>query len=427
MNFKGFDDWIEIFEGGTQIDSKGRPHDGDAVIDLALKTFDPSYHEPPLTKGHPEHDEPSFGWVSSLKKGTHNGVNTLLMKTKDVVSDFEDMVKAGSYKKRSASFYPDGRLRHVGFLGALPPAVKGLADLSFSDNDDAIVFDFSDTSPWTWGTIAGVFRKIREWFIEKEGKETADSIIADWDIEAIKDAEKNATSESGIQPEFGEHKTDPPDRRRTSKKEEKIMTFMEFMEIFKFWKEAEKNPDMQLPGVGGKAPVGEDKTFSEADIDAAKKEAAGDERKKVETEFAEKERTAKREARTKEIAGFCEGLVKEGKLTPALVKYGVPEILSFMADHDDVIEFGESKEKATMYDRFKGLFETEFPKLINFGEIATRDNTAAGGNAAEKLEGLIRKKREADKDLSYSAAFSEVQSENPDLVTEYQQEMAEQG
>ena len=425
MKFKGFDDWIEIFEGGTQIDSKGRSHDGDAVIDLALKTFDPSYHEPPLTKGHPEHDAPSFGWVNDLKKGTHNGINTLLMKTKDVVSDFEDMVKTGRYKKRSASFYPDGRLRHVGFFGAIPPAVKGLADLSFSDNDDAIVFDFSDTNPWTWNTIAGIFRKMREWFIEKEGKETADSIIPDWDIEAMKDAEKNATSEAGIQPEFREHKTDPPGQRRASKKEEKIMTFTEFMEMFKFWKEAEKNPDMQLPNTEGKGAGDGDKTFSEADIKTAGEEAAKAEREKVETEFAEKDRAAKRAARTSEITAFCEGLVKEGKLTPGLIKYGVPEILSFMASHDDVIEFGESKEKATMYDRFKGLFETELPKLINFGEIAKRDNTAAGGNAAEKLEGLIRKKRETNKDLSYSAAFSEVQKENPDLATEYQQELAE--
>ena len=39
------------------------------------------------------------------------------------------------YEKRSASFYPDGRLRHVGFLGAAPPAVKGLAGIAFGQED----------------------------------------------------------------------------------------------------------------------------------------------------------------------------------------------------------------------------------------------------------------------------------------------------
>ena len=421
MKFKGFDDWIEVFRTGTHTDSAGniREWKEDDLKKIA-ENYDPEKNEAPIVIGHPTDSSPAYGWVEKIK--TEGGI--LWAKCKDIIPEFADMVKKGLFKKRSISLSSDLTLRHIGFLGATPPAVKGLADLKFSKNKGTISFEFNDTSPWTWGTIAGVFRKIREWFIEKEGKETADSIITDWEIEAIKDAEKNATSESGIQPEFGEHKTDSPDQRRTSKKEEKVMTFKEFMEIFKFWKEAEKNPDMQLPGARGKAPEAGDKSFSEADIETAKKEAAGAERKKVETEFAEKDRTTKRAARTSEISDWCEELIKKEKLTSGLVKYGVPEILSFMADHDDIIEFGESKEKATMYDRFKGLFETELPKLVNFGEIATRDNTAAGGNAAEKLEGLIRKKREADKDLSYSAAFSEVQSENPDLATEYQMEMA---
>ncbi len=51
------------------------------------------------------------------------------------------MVKAGRFKSRSASFYhPDNPnnpkpgvyyLRHVGFLGAQPPAVKGLKAVEF--------------------------------------------------------------------------------------------------------------------------------------------------------------------------------------------------------------------------------------------------------------------------------------------------------
>jgi hypothetical protein len=63
------------------------------------------------------------------------------------------MVKAERFKKRSASFYaPDDPsnpkpgvwyLRHVAFLGAQPPAVKGLKDIEFSEAADAV--NFSET------------------------------------------------------------------------------------------------------------------------------------------------------------------------------------------------------------------------------------------------------------------------------------------
>ncbi len=68
-NFKGFDDWIEIFRGGKQIDGSGREHDGDALIDRAVKTFNAAAHEPPLvtrTRG----DEPVFYCGANKKVGS---------------------------------------------------------------------------------------------------------------------------------------------------------------------------------------------------------------------------------------------------------------------------------------------------------------------------------------------------------------------
>lgn len=140
VDFKGFDDWIPIFEGGKQTDSQGREHDGDALIDKALAKFDPSSHEPPIVIGHPVHNLPAFGWVKGLKKSG----NFLYAKFKDVVPEFEDLVKRGLFKKRSASFYPDGGLRHVGFLGAVAPAVKGLTDLQFNEGGNVMNFDFGE-------------------------------------------------------------------------------------------------------------------------------------------------------------------------------------------------------------------------------------------------------------------------------------------
>ena len=144
MKFKGFDDWIEIFRGGRQTDSQGRGHDGDEIIDKALASFNVNEHEPPLTVGHPENNSPAYGWVEGLKSIVKDGAKVLMAKFRQVAPDFEDLVKQGLFKKRSASFYPDGRLRHVGFLGAAPPAVKGLADMEFAEKGESISFVTGD-------------------------------------------------------------------------------------------------------------------------------------------------------------------------------------------------------------------------------------------------------------------------------------------
>ncbi|MDD2317957.1 MAG: hypothetical protein PHD57_11515 [Desulfobacterales bacterium] len=143
IKFSGFDDWIEIFRGGEQKDSSGDVYDGDKLIDTAVATFNPAVHEPPVVIGHPETDAPAYGWVEALKKGFKDGVATLYAKFKNVCPDFAEILKKGFYKKRSAAFYSNGSLRHVGFLGAMPPAVKGLTDVEFGQNRGGnAVFEF---------------------------------------------------------------------------------------------------------------------------------------------------------------------------------------------------------------------------------------------------------------------------------------------
>ena len=60
---------------------------------------------------------------------------------------------------------------------------------------------------------------------------------------------------------------------------------------------------------------------------------------------------------------------------------------------------------------------------MEFREVAGRDTDVGAGGAGGKIEALIRKKREAKPELGYSAAFSEVQVENPALAAEYAQEV----
>jgi len=421
--FKGFSDWIEIFRGGRQIDSQGLEHDGDKIIDKAVSTFDASEHEPPVVIGHPKENAPAFGWVEGLKTDLNDGVKVLLARFKQVVPEFETMVEKGLFKKRSASFYKDGRLRHVGFLGAAPPAVKGLADMKFEGQAGAVSFEFED---WAMGTIARILRNLREYFIEKEGKEKADAIIPDWDVEYIREESgKDRTEIDAAVPAFSGATSAIDDRGAANQQtregnnmmgfKEKVKGLLSFMGV-----DVSKVPDDALPdtppdGINGTA-------FTEADLDKIKKAAEEEGRKKAETAFAEKERKARGEKRKTEISEFVANRMKDGKLIPAWEKMGLEEFM-LKLDGEDVIEFSEER-KMTAIDWFKS-FLAELPKVVEFKEIATRDGNVATGDSAGKLEALIEAKMKESKTLDYSAAFAEVQIENADLVRSYQSEMRE--
>ncbi len=125
-------DWVEIFRTGEHTDSAGRTRLWtEADLDKVVAGYDPGQHEAPVVIGHPQNNAPAYGWVEAVKRAGA----TLLAKFRQVEPAFREMVQAGRFKKRSVSFYPDGTLRHVGFLGAMPPAVKGLKDAAFQEEE----------------------------------------------------------------------------------------------------------------------------------------------------------------------------------------------------------------------------------------------------------------------------------------------------
>jgi hypothetical protein len=134
--------WIEIFRAGDY-GSKGSYTAAD--LDHVVQAYNPDFHEAPAVIGHPETNAPAFGWVAGLKRDG----STLFAKLRDVNSAFGDMVKEGLFKKRSASFYrkPTGlELRHIGFLGAQPPDVKGLAAIKFDEGFETAEVVFEEGS-----------------------------------------------------------------------------------------------------------------------------------------------------------------------------------------------------------------------------------------------------------------------------------------
>lgn len=144
---------LEIFKAGKHTSMDGRSISfGESDITSSIKAYDPKIHEAPLVIGHPKHDAPAYGWVQSLTG--HNGLMQAIPQQVD--PEFAEMVEKGRFKKISASFYEPNSpinpvpgvyyLRHVGFLGAQPPAVKGLKSASFAEEAGTfeIELDFAE-------------------------------------------------------------------------------------------------------------------------------------------------------------------------------------------------------------------------------------------------------------------------------------------
>jgi hypothetical protein len=134
--------WMEVFRAGDY-GPKGKFTAAD--LDKIIANYDPAKHEAPLTIGHPEHDAPAYGWAEALRRTG----DVLFAKLKQVPDAIDHLVSEGRFKKRSISLYNGANgpsLRHIGLLGAMPPEVKGLADLKLCEfgQDKFESFDFKE-------------------------------------------------------------------------------------------------------------------------------------------------------------------------------------------------------------------------------------------------------------------------------------------
>jgi hypothetical protein len=143
---------IHIFRTGTHTAMGGQSlHFSEMDLQRTAMAYKPSLHVAPLVLGHPDIDSPAYGDVSSVQA---QGGNLYAMA--QVSDTLKELVRARSYLRVSAAFYDktDPRnpvpgtyyLRHVGFLGATPPAVKGLVPPAFASVDGGCLV-FADGVP----------------------------------------------------------------------------------------------------------------------------------------------------------------------------------------------------------------------------------------------------------------------------------------
>ncbi len=314
-------------------------------LKACAEAYDPELFKAPLVVGHPTMDAPAYGWAGSLSYA--DGMLQL-----DVVdqldAEFAETVNDGRYAKISPSFYlPDSPnnpkpgtlyLKHVGFLGAAAPAVKGLKTVSFSEDEEGVV-SFAD---WDQMSIANLFRKVRELIITKFGTEDADKALPSYEIDSLQinaaqERDRHALhfSESNDEPNQGDDMT----------------------------------PEQQAEMDKLKA---ENATLK-ADNDAKGTQIAS---------FAEAETTRQKAATHDGNVSFAEGLIKEGKLLPA-DKDSTIATLDQLAAATGEVSFGEGDDKKTLtpLEVHKAQL-AKAPKVVEFGEHAQGEEAGVVSFAA---------------------------------------------
>lgn len=117
---------VEVFRAGDY-GAKGRW--SEEALERLAADYDPALHEAPVTLDHAQQG-PALGWVEALRRVG----DRLVARLRGLNGRLLELVREGSFKKRSVEIYPalreTGRpyLRAVSFLGASVPEVKGLAD-----------------------------------------------------------------------------------------------------------------------------------------------------------------------------------------------------------------------------------------------------------------------------------------------------------
>ena len=373
---------IHIFRPGTHTDASGQTTSfSEEQIRAAADAYDPALHEAPIVVGHPADNAPAYGWIGRLAF-SENGLEA---EPQQVDADFESLVKAGRYKKVSASFYtPESPnnpipgiyyLRHVGFLGAQPPAIKGLKPVSFNEQEKGVL-EFS--APYDTLTIASVFRKLREFLIDKFSREEADEVIASWAIDELEQsARQEETTDASISPAFSEPNT-PESTEDNGMTEEEL---------------AQKKAEL-----------------ADREASLATRETQFNER---ETAITASEAAIARQAISTEL----DTLVQQGRLLPA----HKAQMVEFMASLDNdkgVVSFGEGEQKTTLDQRAYLLkFLSGLPQQVDFNEHSKDDQSEPPTSSDELARKALAYQEQARKEgrmVSITEAVNTIRQQGSD-------------
>jgi len=331
---------IEVFKPGVFTPMVGDPIAFSAA-DLAslAQDYDHVNAPAPIVVGHPRTDSPAYGWAKAFV--WDENAQRLFAEPDQLLPAFEEAVRAGAYKKISLAFFkPEapnnpkpGKWypKHIGFLGGAAPAVPGLAPVELAADDAGVVsIEFGDGA---FMDVASLFRGLRDWIIEKNGRDEAERVLPNWTIEWIEQAaRRDDDDERGLSPAYSENPMSKEQEAAFAEREAAIKTREE---------------------------------------ELARKEAA----------------VAKAERETRHAAhvAFAEKLADDGRLLPTFVNKvaGALDALAEAGANLAEASFAEGSETktASALDIVKEVLSGA-PKIVEFGEHKIVPLDASGGAAS---------------------------------------------
>lgn len=353
--------WVDVFAAGDHGDDKGGVFT-EADLDQIVQNFNPSFHEPPIVIGHPKDDGPAYGWVEQLRRSG----KLLQAKFKDgIPDDFESAVKTGKFKKRSVSLYKTAAgwmLRHVGFLGAQPPQIKGLADIKFADEDSkSVSIDFEESGMAEVNEQSIVDKIVARFAEAFGGKKTA----ADPAAATFTEAQAKAIADAAVAEGTKALQAEVTAMKATFTESQRAATTSDV-------KTRVANAIAKLKAAGRWVPA-----FDKLGVPVL---------------FAEL-------AKTTETVEFGEA-GKDGKLAKASP---LDLLVTFMEQHQRIVP------TSAVYTGQRAASAIALPKGVNPGVQSVNENSV-------QFDDLVRAKRKADPKISYFDAAVQVESENPELA-----------
>ena len=258
---------LQTFRAGTHLDSRGKSWTiTEADMAATAKAYDRKKHEAPLLVGHDE-SKPNKGLVKNcFARGSE-----LWVEPHKINPEFSEQVNKGELPKLSAAFYlPDNPnnpvpgvyyLRHVGAVQI--PAVKGMEDPQFSEDEGSILIEFSDPqfADWSDSMVVTLFSSLRDHLIEKEGLDVAEKVLPQANLDALRYDAMNDKEENDSPPvgtlNYSEAEPDPRkqelDRREAelNQREEALRNaeFSEFLNSTELRKKIKPGERAKLLGV----------------------------------------------------------------------------------------------------------------------------------------------------------------------------------
>lgn len=382
---------VQILKTGSFTDMSGTPATfAEADLDRIVGQINAQVQggfEPPVCKGHPKHDDPRFG---SVKGAVKDGGKAYVI-VDELSPTFAEECQRGEYKYVSPAFYANGSLRHLGVLGAMNPAIKGMEPIAFGEGMFAEMDAANGTEgllvfqePMDWQSMFGnslqrlvwkiqsmgdVLRGQRNSLIEEKGLEYADKVLPEYAVSNLEKADDVLKEYK-----FGEGDGDDTD----------------------------PTPAPPTPPVPP-APAVPDPQLS---TDDAEKEQLRVQLAQAQKLLKDKEQAEKQKAFGEKL----DSLAAEGRVTPAtrvhLEKIHMA-VLALPLDGEGM--FGEGDDRRSPEDMLTPLLAS-LPRVVAFGEHAPPAPPASTDpvQVSQQITAHIASQKAQGRELSFAEASFEV-------------------